>query len=195
MNSFARRRRAVMGAQESGPAPRIPTAYQEVEYIGYSGSNKMLYTGIAVNSMTKIVADIAKTSLPSTNSGSVFPCVRNAAGSDTPASSNWGTLENASGSKFSASPSHTKEQTFSKTTITSTKTTSSSALDVGIGYNTSKFCPGLRFYTLAVYNGSTLLFDGVPCYRKSDSKIGMYDLVGKSFHASSGSWSKGSDVI
>ena len=183
-----------MAAQAKGPTPRIPSAYQEVEYIGYSGSNKMIYTGIAVNNMTKVVADIAKTSLPSTNSGSVFPCVRNAAGSETPSSSNWGTLENLSGSKFTASPAHTKDQTFTRTTITSTKGSVTGSMDIGLGYNTAKFCPGLRFYTLAVYNGSTLLFDGVPCYRKSDSKIGMYDLVGNAFHESSGSWGKGSDV-
>ena len=186
------RRRALMTKAEAGP--RIPTAYQEVEYIGYSGSGKYLYTGIAVNNLTKIVADIAKISLPSTNSGSVFPCVRNTEGLDTPSSSNWGSLENISGSKYSASPSHTASQTFSKTTITSTKTTSSSALDVGLGYNTAKYCPGLNFYTLQIYNGSTLLFDGIPCYRKSDTKIGMYDLVGQAFHASSGSWTKGGNV-
>lgn len=186
------RRRALMTKSETGA--RIPAAYQEVEYIGYSGSAKYLYTGIAVNSMTKIVADIAKTSLPSTNAGSVFPCVRYAAGSDSASSSNWGTLENLSGSKFSASPSHTMDQTFTRTTITSTKTTSVSTLDIGLGYTTAKFCPGLRFYTLKIYNGSDLLFDGVPCYRKSDSKIGMYDLVGQSFIASSGSWTKGGNV-
>ena len=36
----------------------------------------------------------------------------------------------------------------------------------------------------------------IPCYRKSDSEIGMYDLVGKQFYANSGTgvFSKGNDV-
>ena len=192
MNSILRRRRALMGQKTS--SARIPAEYQEVTHIGYSGSKNYLYTGVAVNDMTKVVADIAKISLPSTNNGSVFPCIRNTADSFSANTIKWGTLENASGSVFTASPSHTKEQTFGRTTITSTKGNVTNTLDIGVGYTTATFCPGLQFYTLAVYNGATLLFDGVPCYRKSDSKIGMYDLIGKTFHASIGTWTKGSNV-
>ena len=186
------RRRALMGAKAS--SARIPAEYQEVTYIGYSGSAKYLFTGVAVNDMTKVVADIAKISLPGTNYGTVFPCIRAAAGENYADGNKWGALENLSGSKFTASPAHTKEQTFDRTTITSTKGSVTSTLDIGVGYGSAKYCPGLRFYTLAVYNGATLLFDGVPCYRKSDSKIGMYDLIGNTFRSSSGTWTKGSDV-
>jgi hypothetical protein len=34
----------------------------------------------------------------------------------------------------------------------------------------------------------TLVRDFVPCYRKSDSVIWMYDLVGKQFYTNAGSW-------
>lgn len=186
------RRRDLMGelnARDQG----IPSAYQEVDWIGYSGSGKMLVTPIKCSQLTDVVADIAKTALPGTNSGSVFPSTFVPGGSG-PSTSDWGTLENLSHSNFTASPAHTKEQLFERTTISSKKGSPASTNFVGIGYNAAKFCPALRFYSLRVLNGDTVLFDGVPCYRKSDSKIGMYDLISKSFVESTGTWTKGADV-
>ena len=186
------RRRALMMAKvESGG---IPSAYQEVEYIGYDARYAYLTTPIKASDMTHLVADIAKVSLPSSNSGSIFPS--GFSSDSAQADGNyWGTLENASGSKFTASPSHTKTQTFDRTQITSTKNTSS-ALYIGLGYNSNGFCPSLNFYTMKIYNSTALLFDGIPCYRKSDSKIGMYDVVTKVFCPVHGShsWIKGADV-
>ena len=44
-----------------------------------------------------------------------------------------------------------------------------------------------RVYSLKVYKDDTLLADYIPCYRKSDSKPGMYDLVlNKFYHSESG---------
>lgn len=177
---------------ENSASSLIPADFQQVEYIAYVGHGNYLYSNIAVNSMTTVVSDIAKTSLPSTNSGSIFPCIGTAG--STPSGTVWGTLENVSGSAFEASPAHTKTQTFSRTTITSTKTTASGTQKIGLGYNKAAFSPGLSFYSLKIYNGTTLLFDGIPCYRKSDSKIGLYDLIGESFYETSGTWSKGDDV-
>lgn len=175
---------------------RLPSAYQEVEWIGYFGSGRILITSITCGQLTDVVADIAKTALPRSNSGTVFPSTF-APGDSVADTSNWGTLENVSSSKFTASPVHTKEQLFDRTTISSKKGNPKSTNLIGIGYNSAKFCPALRFYSFRVLNGETVLFDGVPCYRKSDSKIGMYDLVGDMFNAAGGSnpWSKGADVI
>jgi hypothetical protein len=41
-----------------------------------------------------------------------------------------------------------------------------------------------------------VLFNAIPCYRKSDNVIGMYDLVSETFftNAGSGSFTKGGDV-
>lgn len=189
--TLMQRRRALMMARESG---RIPSAYQECEYIGYNGRYAYLTTPIKASEMTHVVAEIAKVSLPSSNSGSIFPS--GFSSDSAQADGNyWGTLENASGSKFTASPSHTKTQTFDRTQITSTRG-SSSSLYIGLGYNSNGFCPGLNYYSLKIYNASTLLFDGVPCYRKSDNIIGMYDMVSNVFcpvHGS-GTWRKGADI-
>jgi hypothetical protein len=189
------RRRAIIGAQNSGGA-RLPAEYQEVEYIGYSTSHCNIWTGIACNAMTKIVADIAKTGLPSTNKGSIFPSVQNAVGQWSANGNYWGTLENINGSSFTASPSFNKTNTFTRTTITSTNTGATSLTQfVGVGYNSATYCPALQFYSIKIYNGDVLLFDGVPCYRKSDNMIGLYDVVGNYFCLSNGAWSKGADVV
>lgn len=46
-----------------------------------------------------------------------------------------------------------------------------------------------------IYDDDTLVREFVPCYRKSDSVIGMYDLVGKQFYTNggSGTFQKGGD--
>lgn len=44
-----------------------------------------------------------------------------------------------------------------------------------------------KIYSFKIYRNDILLHDFVPCYRKSDSKTGMYDLVAETFKASSGS--------
>lgn len=41
---------------------------------------------------------------------------------------------------------------------------------------------GLRFYYFKIYNGDILLRDFIPCYRKSDNKVGFYDMVSNSFY-------------
>jgi len=174
-------------------SPRIPSTYQEVEYIGYSGSGKTIITSITCGQLTDVVADIAKTALPGSNSGTVFPSTF-APESSVADTANWGTLENQASSKFTASPVHTKEQLFDRTTISSKKGNPRSTNLIGIGYFSAKYCPALRFYSFRVLNGETVLFDGVPCYRKSDSKIGMYDLISNHFVGSTGTWTKGADV-
>lgn len=48
---------------------------------------------------------------------------------------------------------------------------------------------GISVYKLKLYAGNTLLFDGIPCYRKSDNVTGMYDAVTHTFFANNGTGS------
>lgn len=41
-------------------------------------------------------------------------------------------------------------------------------------------------YGLKMYSGDTLLFDGIPCFRKSDDVSGLYDVVSENFYYSAG---------
>ena len=54
-----------------------------------------------------------------------------------------------------------------------------------------------KLYKLDIYNENWVhIYDLVPCYRKSDNVIGMYDLVNNQFYTNSwtGTFSKGNDV-
>jgi hypothetical protein len=53
-----------------------------------------------------------------------------------------------------------------------------------------------KMYMAQIYDNWTLVRDFVPCYRKSDSVIWLYDLVNNQFYTNSWTWtfSKGNDV-
>ena len=54
----------------------------------------------------------------------------------------------------------------------------------------------MRLYSCKMYNSNVLQRDFVPCYRKSDWVIGLYDIVNNTFYTNSGSWTftKGPNV-
>lgn len=52
-------------------------------------------------------------------------------------------------------------------------------------------------YRCKIYNGSTVVKDLIPCYRKADGEIGLYDLITENFYSNAnsvGSFEKGDDV-
>ena len=62
------------------------------------------------------------------------------------------------------------------------------------GQNSNKFVGKTRY--LKIYEDDNLLFDFIPCYRKSDSEPGMYDTVSGTFftNAGTGTFLVGNDV-
>lgn len=64
------------------------------------------------------------------------------------------------------------------------------------GSNTVERFAQRRIRVLRITEGNTISLDLVPCYRKSDGEIGMYDLVSKTFltNAGTGTFTKGADV-
>ena len=61
------------------------------------------------------------------------------------------------------------------------------------GQNGSATC---KMYYAKFYYNDVLVRDLVPCYRKADNEIGMYDLVNGVFYtnAGTGTFTKGGDV-
>ena len=53
-----------------------------------------------------------------------------------------------------------------------------------------------QVYYFRLYKNGKIAFDGIPCYRKSDDVIGLYDLVSKQFYTNqgTGTFTKGPDV-
>ncbi len=55
--------------------------------------------------------------------------------------------------------------------------------------------PGVKLYTFKLYDGDNLVRDLIPCYRKSDSVIGVYDKISKAFYTSThGIFTKGQNI-
>jgi hypothetical protein len=54
----------------------------------------------------------------------------------------------------------------------------------------------MRLYKLTMYENNVKIREFIPCYRKSDTEIGLYDLVEKIFYTNdgSGTFVKGADV-
>lgn len=54
----------------------------------------------------------------------------------------------------------------------------------------------MRLWYLKIYDNGTLVRDMIPCYRKSDNEIGMYDIVNNVFYTNqgTGTFSKGNDI-
>ena len=61
----------------------------------------------------------------------------------------------------------------------------------GIAYYSS-----MKLFNYKLYDGEILLRDFIPCYRKSDNEIGLYDLVTKTFYTNQGTgeFLKGEEV-
>ena len=57
----------------------------------------------------------------------------------------------------------------------------------------------IKLYTLKLYSGEnfTLVRDFIPCYRKSDNKTGLYDVVNNQFYTNQGTgeFLKGNDIL
>lgn len=70
-------------------------------------------------------------------------------------------------------------------------------------YIFARYCPNgmnystMRVYRAKIYEGTTLKMDFIPCYRKSDSVIGLYDIVNKVFYSNSGTgnFTKGNNNV
>ena len=64
------------------------------------------------------------------------------------------------------------------------------------GGNSSERGSGYNLYYMKIYNNDVLVRNLVPCYRISDNVIGLYDLVNSTFYtnAGSGTFNKGANV-
>lgn len=67
-----------------------------------------------------------------------------------------------------------------------------------LNFNGSRMNRGtkMKLYSCKFYDGDTLIRNYIPCYRKSDNEIGLYDLVSNTFftNAGTGEFIPGGDV-
>jgi hypothetical protein len=173
---------------------RLPSEYQEVEYIESSWTQK-INTWYTTNSNMRVVCEFYTTN--TANDNVIF------------ATENWSwawsnyilcftnntdfLIGTNSETKFTGTPLSTKHKVdFSLSSITLDSTTITKSSSVGT-YNISLFqwntkAGKVRIYSFKAYTWTTLERDLVPCYRKNDSVIWMYDLVNNTFYTNAWSW-------
>lgn len=216
MTELMRRRRALMGMQKSGG--RLPAEYQEVEYI--EGQNMpAIDTGISAT-----IDTIVKFCFKRTSDGSPlywdYPAVFGSMAPKYVMSyrvshidvyiSIGGMADKQPNPKTDLSSgfhdieiSSTEYKVDGVTTASYSQPTFTPDPNGTIyvfgrcsaSYTLERQCSA-QFKSFQIYQGGLLVCDLVPCYRKSDNVVGMYDLVAQAFRTNigTGSFTKGADV-
>ena len=189
-------RRRMIAAQK-----RLPKEYQEVEYIESTGPQSINTSISAVNLITADL--VAQFTQASTASQVLLCCSTNGP--------NWFGQRNsvyacgASGSELSKINSTLKKKiniTYLSNQITCEidgeifKRTGSHFSDARYVLFNKTYPPYARLYSCVFMCDGEKIADYIPCYRKSDGEIGLYDLISKSFLTNSGEgeFQKGADV-
>lgn len=212
MNSILRRRRGMMGTTAGG---NLPSAYQQVEWIE-SNNGPLIDTGIYGKLSTKIECGIQRTGTGDAMYPTLFGChtpsilmsVQNAgsgsywtfgnSGEKSVPYSFYNSIHDIIFDKTSITVDGSVKASYSATTLVE-----DSSVHIGIfgrfkggsPVTLSAQCQARCSY-FKIYENNTLVCDLIPCYRKSDNEIGMYDLVRQVFltNANTGTFTKGADV-
>lgn len=202
------RRRALIAAQE--PSGRIPNAYQEVDWIKSSNNSSYIATGVIPTTLPKVVTTVLP--IYDTSSRQEFVgfaadsvpyfSLQNYQGKSSNMTFKFGTsnLEFSNSAFKSSSPTWINITVSDKLIINGTTVKTVSTYDYSQNTQQIRLFKGPGYgskYSLKetmIYDGNELKQQLIPCYRKADSKIGMYDLVTDAFFAGSGTFTKGADV-
>ena len=221
--SLSLRKKYIMSQVQSQPSGRLPSGYQEVEWIGCTGT-QVIDTNVVAKTSTEVETYMY---IPSF-SDDYFLSARKDSGNTRFYLINLnnydGTHPNIYTTKdqWGSGSSVDKEVgqnvwRLIKTGCTTTKCyieidgdykeqVYSSSVDYGINLylfggninGSTYYSPnGTKIQYLKMWQDGTLIRDLVPCYRTLDNEIGLYDLVNDVFYTNSGSGSftKGNDVI
>ena len=184
---------------------KLPNEYQKVEYIQSSGT-QYINTGIKVNTTNSRYETKINPSVVSGASG-IFGSRNNNLASDS-SSANVFIINGAFRLDWLVGAAYTVNNIFPNTEYTisitrglatinnvdytSEQTTSVNSLYtfyIGNFNNAGRpYSNGFsgKIYYSKLYNNNILVFDGVPCYRKSDNVAGLYDLVSNTFYTNQG---------
>lgn len=190
--SLLARRRVMMGAKsEQG----LPGEYQQVEWIGHA-KTKSIWIKIPnpniQGAIKKVIMDIA---IPSTTSDN--PVIWGGVASNGYGSTPYGDMQGTLGN-VTCSPKKSQVSDISvRTTYTFNVPSYSAPQNCYCvwGWDGSSFTTSIRGYSVTFYGANdAVMFRGIPCYRKSDNAIGLYNTVSKVFLPGLGTWTKGADV-
>lgn len=186
----------------------LPNGYQEVEYIKSTGS-QYIDTGFIPNQNTgiEIIADYTNLT-QSTLIASRTAINQNAFGFLVISTGttrydygtntyNIGTITGKNTYKLDKNLAYLNGQliyTFPPTTINSTFSLTMFSLNTG--GTQGSYANGGKIYSCKIWDNGVLVRDFIPCYRKRDNVIGMYDMVNNVFYTNlgTGTFEKGDNV-
>ena len=197
----------------------IPSAYQEVEYIQSSGTQH-IDTGFVPNNNTRIACEIMWTEFNNSYFGGfgasqaynsrAFESYVWASYVNWNFNSNTYGADGGLGYRGTVNTRYLIDANKNVFTISDTNGTVLKTITATYGQFTAPYTMYLfgthrassghakcRFYGHTfIYDNGTLVREFVPCYRKSDNVIGMWDKVGKQFYTNggTGTFTKGGDV-
>ena len=205
--SLLLRRRMLLNQKK----PLLPSAYQQVEYIESTGT-QYIDTEFIPNNKTRVIADFQLTQVTAsfvfgtrnanttTSNRQALTFNINSAGKFIFSHNYPNTMNNADTLRHTIDINK-NVATLDSTVFTGEELAFTSPQSLYLfacnetnrpGYLPSK----VKLYSCKIYNNRALVRDYIPCYRKSDGVIGLYDLVNDTFNTNigTGTFKKGGDI-
>lgn len=202
------RRRELMAMQTGG----LPSAYRRVEYIQSTGSQYILLPLYSID-LNLIGFETKSEFADSLSNNRTFSATRVSSWTSSVYSVSFGLssynhyrliTSNAAGYASNAGINvdytigdiseialHGTTISYNGTAYTYQRTiqgiiTSKIAIFGSFAANAVTEIPNAKVYYYRLFDGDTVVFNGIPCVRKSDNKPGMYDTVSKTFYTNDG---------
>lgn len=197
---------------------RLPSAYQEVEYIQstkYEEGSTYIETNIKYNSNNRYVFEFEMNTFPTTKGDVSFGWDYGGQVNVQPSKLDNGMQKMSFNSLIKTKFVHTIEAgTNSNSIIVATNSSGTKTLTrthPSLSYGASTYGYGIiirfgidglsgfgagQLYSFKCSINGVLTNELVPCYRKSDNEVGLYDIVNNQFYTNqgSGTFIKGADV-
>lgn len=177
----------------------LPPEYQQVEWIGHTQNKSsyilITYPNYANINLGKIVVEMTIPGGHATN-----PIVFGGVYADGTCTVPYFDLNGAVGNntcvpKLSEVVDKTQKTTYVLAPKTATQKSGTNFGYSALGWNGTSFTTSIQAYSILVYDrNDNVLFNGIPCYRKSDNVIGLFDIVNQAFFPVRGTWTKGADI-
>lgn len=189
--------------------PRLPAEYQEVEWIGSSGT-QLLLVGLSLSGSTPEAFEMeAEIAVPELNASTAILMGMNSEGgfyiSNVQNGSAVGLGPSIVFSNLDVTQKHKYVLTWDAIygiatcegqTIQRSRSTLQTTNFSFFGDYEKLYKSKCRIYSAKVKQAGSYVRNLIPCYRKSDNVIGMYDIVGNAFYTNSGTgtFTKGANV-
>ena len=174
----------------------LPKEYQQVEYIELDNNNPCqtyIKTSIEINNISQIILKYGYKDFNSNYNPMVISSININNITNPP----WICTNGIKSGNLTISPNIKKEKNLNPTEFNITcESDSNNVLRIG-GWSDNLWTPVGKYYYIKIYdNLNNIIFNGIPCYKKNDNNIGLYDTIEKKFFGNNGSGTfvKGKDV-